>query len=84
MKKFLKFLLSRVVIFSTLILIQIIAILGLVWGLGRSYAKLYIILEILSFIIAIYIINGNRNPSYKLSWVLVMLVFPLFGSFFYL
>ncbi|MBP0979549.1 MAG: cardiolipin synthase [Oscillospiraceae bacterium] len=84
MGKIFKFLLSRVVIFSALILIQVIAIFGLIWGLGQAYTKLYLILEVLSLIIAIYIINGNRNPSYKLAWVLAMLVFPLFGSVFYL
>lgn len=84
MKKLLKILLSRAVIFSTLILMQVISILCLIWGIGKIYTNIYILLEIISFILAIYIVNGDKNPSYKLPWLLVMLVFPLFGSFFYL
>ena len=79
-----KFLLSRVVICSILILIQLVAIFGLVWGLGQTYTNIYIILEFMSVVIAVYIVNGDRNPSYKLSWVLLMLILPLFGSVFYL
>lgn len=58
--------------------------MGLTWGLGKTYTNLYIILELLSFVIAVFIANGNRNPSYKLAWLLAMLPFPLFGSIFYL
>ena len=84
MKKIYKFLLSRGVIFGILILIQLGAVMGLVWGVGYAYTNTYIILEFLSFVIAICIINGDRNPSYKLAWLIVMLAVPIFGSIFYL
>lgn len=32
----------------------------------------------------IYIINKNQNPSYQLSWIIPVLVFPVFGALFYL
>lgn len=80
----LKLCLSRAAVFGMLILIQLVAIIGLIWGLGKTYTDLYIILELLSFVIAVAIVNGNRNPSYKLAWLLAMLTFPLFGSMFYL
>lgn len=65
-------------------MLQLIAIFGLIWGLGKAFTKIYMILEILSLILAISIINGNRNPSYKLAWIVIMLIFPVFGSVFYL
>lgn len=84
MTKILKLLLSRVVICGTLILLQIISIFGLVWGLGKVYTNLYIFLEVISFVLALYIMNSERNPSYKLAWLIVILPFPVFGALFYL
>ncbi len=38
----------------------------------------------LSAVVVIYIINKNQNPSYQLSWIIPVLVFPVFGAMFYL
>ncbi len=84
MGKIFKLLLSRAVICGFMILVQLVAIMGLIWGLGQTYTKIYLLLEILNFIIVVCIANGDRNPSYKLAWLLIMLPFPLFGAVFYL
>jgi len=34
-------------------------------------------------ILSIYIINHSGNPSFKISWILLILVFPAFGVFIY-
>lgn len=55
-----------------------------VWGLNLRAAYLYGAIEILSLIIVIFLIYSRDNPSYKLTWAVIILVFPLFGVFIYL
>jgi len=39
---------------------------------------------ITSYFVVIYIISKNDKSSYKLTWVILILVFPVFGGLFYL
>lgn len=84
MKKDYKFSFSRIIIISLLMLIQI-GIIGLViWKLSEEFVYLYAFFIILSFVVVIYIVSRNDNPSYKLAWVIPVLLFPVFGGLFYL
>lgn len=47
-----------------------------VWIFGGS--------TILGIILAIYLINQENNPSFQLSWIILILVFPTLGIFIYL
>lgn len=50
----------------------------------RSYSVyFYTILEILSILIILMLINENRNPSYKLGWICIVLALPLTGHIMY-
>ena len=40
--------------------------------------------KILSILVVIYIMNRSDNPSVKLGWIVVILLFPLFGGLLYL
>ena len=42
------------------------------------------ILEILSVITVIYLVKSDINPVYKIPWIVVILVFPVFGGVLYL
>jgi cardiolipin synthase len=39
---------------------------------------------VISIVAVIYLINKDDNPSYKLAWVILILLFPIFGGAFYL
>lgn len=88
MKKFFKFLFSRVTVIGILILIQLIAFgvivylsisIDYTWGFYISIG-----LEIISILIAIYILGTDMHPSYKLAWVVPILMVPIFGGLFYI
>jgi len=50
----------------------------------RSYTVyFYLIIEILSILITIMLVNENRNSSYKLGWIIIVLVLPLTGHIMY-
>lgn len=42
------------------------------------------ILTVLSVVAAVYIISNREKGAYKLTWVFIILVFPVFGTLFYL
>lgn len=66
-------------------LIQLGFILLLVFTVSlNSLLISWSISEILSIVLAVYITNRRDNPSYKLVWVTVLLLFPLTGALFYL
>jgi cardiolipin synthase len=84
MKKILKVMFSRMVIVSLLILIQIAILVITIVKLSEEFVYLYAFFEILSIIVSIYIVSRNDNPSYKLAWVIPVLLVPIFGCLFYL
>ncbi|MBD1371667.1 cardiolipin synthase [Hazenella sp. IB182357] len=84
MNKVIQFLLSRVVIVSLLIIIQLMFLLVLIFGVSKYISVLYTILEVLSIMLVIVVVISNDNPSYKLAWTIVILILPIVGGLFYL
>lgn len=42
------------------------------------------LLKILSLLVALHIISKRTKEAYKLTWVFIILIFPVFGGIFYL
>ena len=84
MKKIFKFLLSRLVIVCLLILIQFLFLIWIMVFLSDNGVYFYSLMQLVSVGVVLYIITNHENPSYKLAWVIPILIFPLFGGFFYL
>lgn len=84
MKKLIKLLFSRVVIVCTLIIVQALFIILLLWGLSSYFIYIYSLLGVLSFVVVLFIVSKSTNPSYKLAWVIPILIFPVFGGLLYL
>ena len=83
-KKVLHVLLHRVVIVGVLLLLQIIWMVVNLTELAAYYPWVYVGLNFLSLIAVLAVVNARDNPSYKLAWVIAILVFPLFGGAMYL
>jgi cardiolipin synthase A/B len=83
LKRIIRMLVSRTSLILLLLLAQIVLFLILidyVSAIGDWSIAFYII----SIIIVIYLIAKEENPYYKISWIIPILVFPLFGGLFYL
>ena len=83
-RKLLSLLHNKILIVSILILIQLFVFFGIVFKLSEYFVAIYFILIALSFCMSIYIINKNDNPTYKLTWVLLIMAVPVFGGLIYL
>ncbi|MGL6186953.1 MAG: cardiolipin synthase [Clostridium chrysemydis] len=84
MRKILEFLFSRMVIVGILLLFQLTILTFAIWKLTEAFVYLYVFFFIISILVVIYILSRRDNPSYKLAWTIPVLLFPLFGGFFYL
>lgn len=82
-KRILKLLTSRMVVVGILILLQLVTLAFGIWVISESFIYFYSFFVIISFIVVIYIISRNDNPSYKLAWIIPVLTVPLFGGLFY-
>ena len=84
MRKLLKVFFSQTIIVILLLLIQVGVILFIMAKL-QEYSKLIGVLFILLTVVAVVLlINTDKNPAYKMSWLIPMMVFPLFGGMLYL
>ena len=83
-KKILNILLHRVVIVGVLLLLQIIWMVVNLTELAAFSPFIQTSLNILSLFAVLAVVNARDNPSYKLAWVIAILVFPLLGGTMYL
>ena len=84
MRKLLKGLFSQVVIVSLLLIVQLAVMFLYLMRISEYFIYVDISLRLISLITVVIIINRHSNPSYKLAWIIPILIFPLFGGLFYL
>ena len=66
------------------LLIQIGVLFGVIRWLRDYSFYVYAALMLLGGVTCVYIINKRENPSFKLGWIIPILVFPVFGTLLYL
>ncbi len=82
--KLLKIFLSRIFIFGLLIILQAIWIVLFTSTVLASYYWLKPVLFIMSMLVVLWLVNKDENPSYKISWIILILIIPVFGGLLYL
>ncbi|MDR1955883.1 MAG: cardiolipin synthase [Treponema sp.] len=83
-KQWVRVLFRRRVYVITLLLIQIGFILGAIAGGSLIFRYVSMFLNGLSIVVCLYILNKKEKPAYKLTWIFLILLFPIFGGFLYL
>ncbi len=82
MNHLLRMILSRTSLILLLLLAQIVFFFLLIQYVAQ-FKYITTALYIISVIIVIYLITREENPAFKLSWIIPILIFPLFGGIFY-
>lgn len=83
MKRLVRMMLSRTSLILLLLLAQIFLFLAIIDWFSQ-YKYLNTVFYGISVLIVIYLITKDENPEYKLTWIIPILIFPLFGGLFYL
>ncbi len=81
----LHFILNRCVLIGLLILAQIVLLSAGLLYLTSSFLYIYGTMIGLSALVSLWILNSPRyTPDIKLSWIIPIAFFPIFGGLFYL
>ncbi|MBR7085864.1 MAG: PLDc_N domain-containing protein, partial [Oscillospiraceae bacterium] len=83
-RKLIRLLFNRNTLFILMLLIQAAFLLLTVLFLSKQYIFVYVGLMLLDVVLAVYISNTSENPSYKMPWFLLMILFPLFSGLAYI
>lgn len=83
-KRWFKVLFRRRAFVCILIALQIALLLFMTLTSLKYFHFLNWVLGAISVLVVLYIIRKNEKTDYKLSWIMLILVFPLFGGLFYL
>ena len=83
-KKWLLELLNRRVIIALLIIAQFAFLSYLIISSSRLSQSISAVFSALSILVALHIVSKKGQGAYKLSWMFLVLAFPLLGGFLYL
>lgn len=79
MKRLVKLLFSRVFIVVLLMIIQLAAICVAILAFREQYAVYQTVCFVAAVLTVIFIMNQDGNSAYKISWVAIILIAPVFG-----
>lgn len=84
MRRIFKLLKQKAFYIVASLLIQVICLGVIVTYFSTRFTFFYVIMVILSIIMAIHVINRDSDSSSKLLWVALILAVPIFGGLIYL
>lgn len=79
-----RILFHRVTLVSLSIILQLLVIVGVILNFNDYFFFFYIGSILLSAASVLWIINKRSNPTYKIAWIIPILLFPVFGVLFYI
>ncbi|MCL2266211.1 MAG: cardiolipin synthase [Treponema sp.] len=79
-----KFIFRRRIMVILSLLGQIALLIFLIAGTGIYLQYSYLVLSFISVIVCIYIINKHEKAGFKLTWIFLILLFPIFGGILYI
>lgn len=74
----------RAVIVGILILLQAVWLFAFLTRIAAFSPMITVLLNLLSLIAVIAVVNTRDNPAYKIAYVIMIFSFPLFGGMMYL
>ena len=83
-KRWFRKLLERRLLIILMLLLQVIFLADLVITGSQAFRIVNLILNGVSILAALYIVSQNDKGAYKLRWIILIHVMPLFGGLFYL
>jgi cardiolipin synthase len=67
-----------------LLIVQVLFAGVLIGSSSIQYRSLSWGLIPISFVVSLYILNKKEKPAYKLTWIILILIAPIFGGIFYI
>jgi cardiolipin synthase len=67
-----------------LLISQVVFLILLIAGSSWNFRYINWILNIFSILVCLYILNKKEKSAYKLTWIFLIMLFPIFGGILYL
>ncbi|MDR3343239.1 MAG: cardiolipin synthase [Treponema sp.] len=83
-KKWVRVIFRRRVFVIAILLVQLGFILSFIAGSSMAFRNVSLALNTLSIVVCLYIYNKKEKSAYKLTWIFLILMFPIFGGFVYI
>jgi cardiolipin synthase len=83
-KKWIRIVFRQRVFVITILLIQIGFLLSVIAGSSRAFWYVGWVLSSISILVCLYILNKKEKSAYKLTWIFLILLFPIFGGLLYI
>ncbi|HHT99006.1 MAG TPA: cardiolipin synthase [Acholeplasma sp.] len=84
MRKIFNFFINKVTLLALIFLVQIAFVVFLIQYFADTWFYINIALTVISVLIVLFLLAKDENPMFKLSWILLISLFPIFGGLFYL
>ena len=84
LKKLLSLIFHRSVIVAVLIVVQVAILIAAMFQFSGNFVYLYWAFFALSVAAVLIIVERQTEPGYKIAWIILILLFPIFGWLFYL
>lgn len=84
LQSLLKLLFNRIFYVALALIVQLAWLLIALFRLMEYSRWVTIGMQAAGFLVVLWIVNKKINPSYKLAWTMLILVFPVFGVSLYL
>ncbi|MGN0244078.1 MAG: cardiolipin synthase [Lachnospiraceae bacterium] len=75
---------GRLIYIAIALLLQIGIFAATMMHVYQYQGLVFYAFTLLAFILVIFIINQDMNPSFKITWIIPILSFPVFGAMLYL
>lgn len=79
-----KILFSKIIISAIAIVIQIVFLVGMLIYFRNYSPAFYTVSLLLSALIVIRLVNSEKNPAYKIAWIIPIMLVPILGGILYL
>ena len=84
MKKLNSILFHRSVTVGVSLLIQVLLLAAMILRFSEYTAYFYSGCVLISFLAMLWILSRRMEPGYKIAWLILILLMPVFGGIFYL
>lgn len=82
-KLFRRIMLNRVLFTGIALIAQIVWLATLLTRFSQLSSRITLAMTVLSFLISIFVYTKNENSAYKISWIIIIMGFPVFGGLLY-
>ncbi len=83
MGKVFKFFAGRLFLTSLFLFLQLCAFFLVIITLSSKSIYFYAVIYTVSLLVAVLVASSDQNPSFRIAWLILMVIFPVFGWLFY-